>query len=145
MAVSAQAKVTLPQIFGDNMVKLDSAKELVEQGLELVNGNSNFNYSVKGSGVSEDTSREDNNESDNNPNETNDESLQEDSSDVEEYRNDDVEAMQVYFAKLQAEAEKAVAAEEEERQARFKIDPHRNHGISARHCNCQSSRWHTFR
>ncbi len=113
----AKLSDVIRELFGDNMVKLDSAKELVEQGLELVNGNSNFNYSVKGSGVSEDTSREDNNESDNNPNETNDESLQEDSSDVEEYRNDDVEAMQAYFAKLQAEAEKAVAAEEEERQA----------------------------
>ena len=42
----------LRELFGDNMVKLDSAKELVEQGLELVNnGDSNFNGISKGSGA----------------------------------------------------------------------------------------------
>ena len=41
----------LRELFGDNMVKLDNAKELVEQGLGLVNGDSNFNYSLKGSGA----------------------------------------------------------------------------------------------
>lgn len=39
------------ELFGENMVKIDSAKELVEQGLGLVNGNANFNGTQKGSGV----------------------------------------------------------------------------------------------
>lgn len=44
---------TFRELFGENMVKIDNTKELVEEGLGLVNGNSNFNYDVKGSGVSE--------------------------------------------------------------------------------------------
>jgi|GEM_PF-84140 len=39
----------LNDLFGDSIVKLDSAKELVANGLQLVEGGSNFNYNLKGS------------------------------------------------------------------------------------------------
>ncbi len=39
----------LNDLFGDSIVKLDSAKELVANGLALVDGGSNFNYNLKGS------------------------------------------------------------------------------------------------
>lgn len=41
------------ELFGDNMVKIDNTKELVEEGLGLVNDDVNFNNELKGSGVSE--------------------------------------------------------------------------------------------
>ena len=40
------------ELFGDNMVKIDSTKELVEEGLGLVKDDVNFNNDLKGSGVS---------------------------------------------------------------------------------------------
>ena len=44
---------TFRELFGDNMVKIDNTKELVEEGLGLVNDDVNFNNELKGSGVSE--------------------------------------------------------------------------------------------
>lgn len=41
----------LNDLFGDSIVKIDSAKELVANGLQLVEGKSNFNNNVKGSDV----------------------------------------------------------------------------------------------
>ncbi len=45
----SKLSTVLNDLFGDSIVKIDSAKELVANGLQLVDGNSNFNYSQKGS------------------------------------------------------------------------------------------------
>ncbi len=49
----AKLSDTFRELFGENMVKIDNTKELVAEGLGLVNDNVNFNNDVKGSGVSE--------------------------------------------------------------------------------------------
>lgn len=45
----SKLSTVLNDLFGDSIVKIDSAKELVANGLQLVDGNSNFNYNQKGS------------------------------------------------------------------------------------------------
>lgn len=45
----SKLSTVLNDLFGDSIVKIDSAKELVASGLQLVDGNSNFNYNLKGS------------------------------------------------------------------------------------------------
>lgn len=45
----SKLSTVLNDLFGDSIVKIDSAKELVANGLQLVDGNSNFNYNLKGS------------------------------------------------------------------------------------------------
>lgn len=127
------------ELFGENMVKIDSAKELVEQGLGLVNGNANFNSTQKGSGVTTHTSSKKSSETENegsrvyrpapaeNKKEIKEEAIPQavpetveeapgEEQEVHAYSSADVDAAQEYLAKLLAEAESAEAEEAAEQE-----------------------------